>query len=111
MERRRRHFEPFSAVLLVASAAGIGAGLARAEALIVRPGPCAAKSTYFLAGNSGALIRAEDREADLESHVIVFRRNETRGWASRRLLKRFDLKMNNRGGRIANSGAFCIGAR
>ena len=111
MGRWQRHIEPISAVLFVASAAGIGAGLARAETIVIRPGPCAAQTTYFLAGNSGALIRADgDAVGSFENHVIVFRRNQTRGWASRRLLKRFDLKLNDKGGRISNSGAFCIGA-
>ncbi len=107
----RRFFEPISAVLFVASAAGIGAGLARAKTIIVRPGPCAAQTTYFLAGNSGALIRTDgDAVGSFENHVIVFRRNQTRGWASRHVLKRFDLKLNEKGARILNSGAFCIGA-
>ena len=110
MGRACRHIEPVSAVLTIASAAAVGAGLAWADTLVVRPGPCAAQTTYLLAGNSGALIRAENGAANRSSHVIVFRRDHPRGWASRRLLKRFDLKLDDNGGRIFNSGAFCTGA-
>ena len=75
---------------------------------ITRPGPCHGPTSYLLAGNSGALIRLKPRSEDrLENHVIVFRRQETRGWASQRLLQRFDLHLENSAVRIVNSGAFC----
>ncbi len=81
---------------------------AHAETAIIRPGPCAAQSTYLLAANSGALIRVERAGAgDRSDQIIVFRHNPIRGWASQRLLRRFDLKLDDNGGRIFNSGAFC----
>ncbi len=111
MGRRHRLFAPISAVVWATAVTGACSGTAGAETTVIRPGPCAAQSTYLLAGNSGALIRADTGDSsDLNKHVIVFRRKPTRGWASQRLLKRFDLKLNDQGGRIYNSGAFCIEA-
>lgn len=81
-----------------------------AETTIIRPGPCAAQETYLLAGNSGALIRVEpDARSGKEDRAIVFRYQPTHGWASRRLLKRFDLQLDDGSPRIVNSGAFCRG--
>ena len=75
---------------------------------VIRPGPCQGPTSYLLAGNSGALIRLKPQAKDrLENHIIVFRRQETRGWASQRLLRRFDLHLENSAVRIVNSGAFC----
>ena len=98
--------------LLVAgavAAGGLAAGAALAGTIIVRPGPCASPEVYLLAGNSGALVRLEPGGGDRPGeHVIVYRREETqRGWASRRLLDRFDLKIGEEDVLIVNSGAFC----
>lgn len=66
------------------------------------------EASYLLAGNSGALIRvAPETEAGRDAHVIVFRPQPARGWASQRLLMQFDLKLDDEGGRIRNTGAFC----
>ena len=84
---------------------------ALAETTVIRPGPCAAQSTYLLAANSGALIRVEpELDAGRNEHIIVFRYQPTTGWASQRLLKRFDLELEDGGARIMNSGVFCTGA-
>ncbi len=85
---------------------------AAAETTILRPGPCATpQPSYLLAANSGALIRFEpDAPAALGNHVIVFRPKPTTGWASQRLLMRFDLKLDEKGVRIFNSGAVCMEA-
>jgi len=85
---------------------------AAAETVVVRPGPCAAKTTFLLASNSGALVRANSEfPAGYGDHIIVFRYQPTDGWASHRLLRRFDLQLDDGGTRISNSGAFCIGGR
>jgi len=97
----------FSAALAT-SLACIGQG--QAETTIIRPGSCAAQTTYLLAGNSGALILVEPTmPAPQSDHVIVFRYQPTRGWASQRLLRRFDLQLEDGGPRVVNSGAFCRG--
>ncbi|GJL95431.1 MAG: hypothetical protein DHS20C05_18360 [Hyphococcus sp.] len=86
------------------------ASLYAAEATIVRPGPCSAQAaSYLLAGNSAAIVRIGPEQAAGTSDpiIIVFRPQQTRGWASQRLLSRFDLKLDESGGRIINSGAFC----
>lgn len=75
---------------------------------VIRPGPCQGPTSYLLAANSGALIRLKPQAEDrLENHVIVFRRQESRGWASQRLLRRFDLHLENSAVRIVNSGGYC----
>lgn len=84
--------------------AGLGAA---GDVVFVRPGPCAAQETYLLAANSAALIRVEDGE----NGVIVFRRQERRGWASKRLLERYDLRLDEAGTTIVNSGQFCRGTQ
>ncbi len=81
-----------------------------AETEVVRPGPCAAHGAFLLAANSGALISAEqDESAFAGDYVIMFRRKLTTGWASQRLLRRFDLELEEGGPRIFNSGTFCTG--
>jgi hypothetical protein len=60
---------------------------------VFRP-PCHTGSgAYLLAQNSGAIIRV-DRRKDGEggSAIIVYRPRLERGWASRRLVSRFDLE-------------------
>ena len=75
---------------------------------VIRPGPCQGATSYLLAANSGALIRLKPQAEDrLENHIIVFRRQESRGWASQRLLRRFDLHLENSAVRVVNSGVFC----
>jgi hypothetical protein len=80
-----------------------------AVAIFTRPDACVARGTvYLLAANSGALIRAEPGTAgEAGDPVIVFRPKRTTGWASQRLLMRFDLKLDEGGTRIVNTGAFC----
>lgn len=106
MERIHHVFLAFSAGLCAGGAqAGDGA------ITIVRPGPCAAQASYLLAENSGALIQAPQHSSALNDHIIVFRTQPTpsrlQGWASRHLLQRFDLQLEEEGVRIVNSGAFC----
>ena len=86
------------------SVAGLGAA---GDVVFTRPGPCAAQETYLLAVNSAALIRVEDGE----NGVIVFRRQERQGWASKRLLERYDLRLDEAGATIVNSGQFCRGTQ
>ena len=97
---------------------GLLAGAALANTIVVRPGPCTSPEVYLLAGNSGALIRLEPGQGEAPGdHVIVYRqdeqsggsarRKEVRGWASRRLLDRFDLRIGQDDVLIVNSGAFC----
>ncbi len=80
------------------------------DVAVVRPGPCSAQAaSYLLAGNSAAIVRvsAEPSTDNSDPIIIVFRPQPTRGWASQRLLSRFDLKLDDSGARIINSGAFC----
>ncbi len=86
---------------------------AAADVRIIRPGPCASPyGSYLLTANSGAIIKVEEDGNDpAETSVIVFRRDIPDGWASRRLLSRFDLKLDPAGPTILNSGAFCVGER
>ena len=87
--------------------AGLGAAW---DVVIVRPVSCAAEKTYLLAGNSAAIIRIEaDALADTDG-VIVYR-EQSKGWASRRLLGRFDLSLDDAGATIVNSGDFCRGSQ
>ncbi len=71
--------------------------------------PCVTpEASYLLAANSGALIRiAPESATDTGDQVIVFRPQLTTGWASQRILMRFDLKLDDKGARIRNTGAFC----
>ena len=83
-----------------------------AEVAVFRPGPCAANTSYLLAANSGALIRVTSADGiGFEDHIIMFRYQPTDGWASQRLLRRFDLQLDDHGTRISNSGVFCVGGR
>ncbi len=88
--------------LAIISFSVAGAG-ALGDTLFVRPGPCAAEETFLLAVNSAAIIRRPSSEQG----VIVFREQKDRGWASRHLLRRFDLSVNDAGATIVNSGEFC----
>lgn len=85
------------------------AASARSETIIVRSGPCASPhGSYLLAANAGALIRVEDPVmAEEGSGVIVYRIRPNRGWASRRLLSRFDLDLGAAQPGIVNTGEFC----
>lgn len=80
---------------------------AEAATTIIRPGECAGVGqSYLLAVNSGAIIRVAPGNA-AAPEVIVFRPKAATGWASQRLLMRFDLQLDDHGARIINSGAFC----
>ena len=90
---------------LAFSAAAAGAA---GETIFVRPGPCAARETFLLAANSGAIIQVDDETPEkAETSVIVYRPRDREGWASRRLLGRFDLRIEPDGVTIINSGRFC----
>ncbi len=96
--------------LLTAASVSFSAASEAAEPTIVRPGPCSEQaSSYLLAGNSAAIIRIGPGNTAETSDpiIIVFRPQQIRGWASQRLLSRFDLKLDDSGARIINSGAFC----
>lgn len=78
------------------------------EISVIRPGPCQAQDSYLLARNSAAVIQVDQfGTGGSENHIIVFRYQPRRGWASQRLLKRFDLKLQHDGPSIVNSGGFC----
>lgn len=94
-------------ILIAGAAFSIAAAGAAGDTLFVRPGPCAAPQTYFLAANSAAIIRVEGAQST--DGVIVYRRQPDRGWASKRLLRRFDLRLDETGTTIVNSGKFCRG--
>lgn len=97
-------------IIIAGAAFTVAAAGAAGDTLFVRPGPCAAQQTYFLAANSAAIIRVED--ADESEGVIVFRQQPARqGWASKRLLSRFDLRLGDEGATIVNSGEFCRGSQ
>ncbi|WP_428409425.1 hypothetical protein [Hyphococcus sp.] len=87
--------------------AGLGAAW---DVVVVRPVPCAAEKTYLLAGASAAIIRVEADAVSETDGVIVYR-EQSRGWASRRLLGRFDLRVDDAGATIINSGEFCRGSQ
>jgi hypothetical protein len=100
-------------MVIAGIAFSVAAAGAAGDTLFVRPGPCTAQQTFLLASNSGAIIQV-DRETpeNPETSVIVYRRGErnsgaNHGWASRRLLERFDLRIEQGGTTIINSGAFC----
>ena len=81
---------------------------ATAETTVIRPGSCASAGTYLLAENSGALIKVTSLATEeVSDHIIVFRDHALSGWASQRLLRRFDLKLSEDGPYIFNTGGFC----
>jgi len=101
MEQRR--LIPLAAGLTICAVSAV-----EAETTVVRPNACQAQASYLLARNSAALIQIGPQGAgEPENHVIVFRYQPRTGWASQRLLKRFDLRLRDDGTRILNSGAFC----
>ncbi|MHA7871105.1 MAG: hypothetical protein ACX939_02015 [Hyphococcus sp.] len=70
---------------------------------------CLAETSYLLAGNSGAVILlSPDATQELGERVIVYRPRLARGWASQRLLRRFDLALSGGRDRIPNAGVYCI---
>ena len=97
----------------IVSAAMTGVCAAETETIIIKPGACAQlRDGYLLAANSGAVIRrfsAEEGEGVNDtSHVIVFRPRPLEGWASQRILRRFDLKLDGVVDTVViNSGGFC----
>ncbi|WP_411818251.1 hypothetical protein [Hyphococcus sp. DH-69] len=91
------------------SIAGLGA---MGQPVIVRPGACAAQDSYLLARNSGAIININLTDPQQgENDVIVFRQHGLDGWASQRLLTRFDLRLEENGPTFRNSGVFCRGTQ
>ena len=81
---------------------------ATAETVTVTRGlPCASEAgSFLLAVNSGALVRFEETSTD-GAAVIVFRPTKKHGWASQRLLSRFDLELVDNGVQVINSGLSC----
>ncbi|WDI31022.1 hypothetical protein PUV54_13775 [Hyphococcus flavus] len=95
-------------MVIAGIAFSVAAAGAAGDTLFIRPGPCQADQTYLLAANSGAIIQVNaDTPERPETSVIVFRKRDRQGWASQRLLKRFDLRVEPDGVSIINSGAFC----
>ena len=82
---------------------------ATAETRVFSAGSCHShQPSYLLAANSGALIRVQAGSLEtINDHVIVFRPKPTTGWASQRLLMRFDLKIEDGRQTVRNTGAFC----
>lgn len=84
---------------------------ATAETTVTRGGSChSAAGSFLLAANSGAIIRMDDGLSTFNDDVIVFRPREGDGWASRRLLSRFDLDVGERQ-TVRNSGVICSAPR
>ena len=109
MERRGVFFFTLAAGL---TAGGALCNDAPGAVSVTRPGSCAAHGAFLLADNSGALIQPATRSnAGLSDHIIVFRPKPTSGWASQRLLRRFDLHLEEEGVRIVNTGTFCTSVR
>ncbi len=85
-------------------------GAAAAATTILRP-PCYSGSrAYLLAANAGAVIDVrEHKDKSSGLAVVVFRPRKEKGWASQRLLSRFDLAMelNNKPVVVRNSGQTC----
>lgn len=105
----------FAGIAFSTAAAG-AVGQMRAGPILMRPGPCAAHNTYLLAANSGAIIQIRPDTTGAQNRSIVFRqREQAAGWASQRLLQRFDLEIAPQaspdavegGVKIINSGQFC----
>ncbi len=94
--------------ILIAEIAVIGA--AAAATTILRP-PCYSGSkAYLLAANAGAIIDVKtDADGNSGSAVVVFRPRKEKGWASQRLLARFDLavELNDKAVVVRNSGQTC----
>jgi|GEM_PF-1970465 len=103
---------PFLYAILIAEVAVFGA--AAAATTILRP-PCySGDRAYLLAANAGAVI--DVRQNDMEASgtaVVVFRPRKERGWASQRLLSRFDLavELNDNPVVVRNSGQTCRASR
>lgn len=87
-------------------------GAAGAATTIVRP-PCYSGSrAYLLAANAGAVIDVKDHRDQANgggAAVVVFRPRKENGWASQRLLARFDLAvaLNDKPVVVRNSGQTC----
>ena len=95
-------------IIIAASWVNLFAVNATAETTIFKRGTCNAPTTILLAQNSGAIIQAVGLEQnESNNHVIVFRDQSLNGWASQRLLRRFDLDLGTEGPRVFNSGSFC----
>ena len=97
---------PASFGVFGASAAHAGEG----TITIVRPGPCSALEASPAAdGLHVSFAASSDRQ------VLVVRgpsaAAQRKGWASKRLLRRFDLQFEERGVRIVNASPFCVEER
>lgn len=95
-------------IILAACWVNLFAINATAETTIFKPGSCGAPVAVLLAQNSGALIQVVDVAPNqTNNHIIVFRDKSLQGWASQRLLRRFDLDLGEHEPAIFNSGSFC----
>ena len=100
--RVRPFFYGVAAIELIACAA-------MASSVIITGPPCRDETrSYLLALNAGAVISVEEEETG-GSAVVVYRPRQEKGWASQRLLSRFDLaaELDDRPVVIRNSGATC----
>lgn len=82
-----------------------------AAVIVVRPDVCAQSDrAYLLAMNARAVISVYEHEgAQTGNAVVVFRPRTEDGWASQRILSRFDLvvDLDHRPTVVRNSGAVC----
>ena len=98
--------------ILIAEIVALGA--AAAATTILRP-PCYSGSrAYLLAANAGAVIDVKRHANGASgSAVVIFRPRKENGWASQRLLARFDLavELNDTPVVVRNSGQTCRAPR
>lgn len=85
----------------------LAVGATAETTVVTRPMPCqSAAGSFLLGANSGALIRI-DEAGSSASAIIVYRPMKKHGWASQRILARFDLELEDEGVRVVNSGLRC----
>lgn len=91
---------------LLANAVALGA---TADTRVFRGPPCQlGAGGYLLAANSGAIIRVNDMHDSPDQAVIIFRPPTEHGWASQRILSRFDLALgDDEKVTVTNSGRVC----
>lgn len=99
---------PFFYGILIAEIVALGA--AAAATTILRPSCYSGSQAYLLAANAGAVIDVKKHDdGTSRSAVVVFRPRKEKGWASQRLLARFDLavELNDNPVVVRNSGQTC----
>ena len=81
---------------------------ALAETHIVRPGKCAPRpAIVFVIREEKPSVFLQNGDDRVRDSVALFLRTHSRGWASRRLLARFDLILSPDRTTIVNAGPFC----